>query len=390
MPEYIVTGGAGFIGSRLVAALNRRGSEDILIVDSPVHPAQERNLAALRFKARMGIDEFRAAIHAGSVPPAKTIFHLGACSSTTETDAAYLADNNTYYTRELCRRALAQGARFIYASSAATYGDGSRGFSDDDAVTAILQPLNPYARSKQAFDLTALRAGWLRQIAGLKYFNVYGPGEDHKGAMRSVVHQAFHQIRETGRLQLFQSHRPDIRDGEQRRDFVFVEDAVAVTLFFHDHPEVSGLFNCGTGQARTWLDLGRAVFAAMGQTRVCIGRAGPPDPPLSCSTEASPLLASAGGGSGGPALPMQHACTGLQMRPQIDFVEMPMAIRERYQYHTEADLTKLRAAGCHHAFVSLEDGVREYVQGYLQIEAREVSQETGDSKLETGREKRRH
>ena len=317
MADYIVTGGAGFIGSRLIAALNRRGIDDILVVDRPVHPAQEQNLAALRLKARMDIDAFRAEFRAGRLPPAKTVFHLGACSATTETNAAYLEDNNTRYTAELCQWALAHGTRFIYASSAATYGDGDRGYSDADAVTPTLQPLNLYAKSKQDFDLSALREGWLGRVAGLKYFNVYGPGEDHKGDMRSVVHKAFHQIRATGELQLFKSYRPDFGDGEQRRDFVYVEDAVAVTLFFHDHPEASGLFNCGTGQARPWVDLGRAVFAAMGRA------------------------------------------------PQITFVEMPVAIRDKYQYHTEADLAKLRAAGCRHAFASLEDGVRDYVQNYL-------------------------
>ena len=317
MADFIVTGGAGFIGCNLMGALNRRGIDDILVVDTLDHPAKERNLAGVRWKERLDIDAFRAALRAGRIPPARTLFHLGACSSTTEANAAYLADNNTRCTTELCQWALSNGTRFIYASSAATYGDGSHGYSDDDAVTPALQPLNLYARSKQEFDLAALQAGWLQQIVGLKYFNVYGPGEDHKGDMRSVVQKAFHQIRETGQLELFKSYRPDFRDGEQRRDFVSVKDAVAVTLFFHDHPASAGLFNCGTGCARTWLDLCRAVFAAMGRP------------------------------------------------PRIAFVEMPMAIRDKYQYHTQADLTKLRAAGCQHAFLSLEDGVRDYVQNHL-------------------------
>lgn len=316
-PSIIVTGAAGFIGSNLVAALNRRGIDDILVVDTLDHPAKERNLAGVRWKDRLEIDAFRAALRAGRIPPARTLFHLGACSSTTETRADYLADNNTRCTTELCQWALSSGTRFIYASSAATYGDGSHGYSDDDAVTPHLQPLNLYARSKQEFDLAALRAGWLQRVAGIKYFNVFGPGEDHKGDMRSVVLKAFHQIRETGQLELFKSYRPEFGDGEQRRDFVHVRDAVAVTLFFHDHPEVAGLFNCGTGRARTWLDLCRAIFAAMGRP------------------------------------------------PRIVFVEMPLAIRDKYQYHTEANLAKLRAAGCRHEFATLEDGVRDYVQQLL-------------------------
>ncbi len=317
MAEIIVTGGAGLIGVNLMAALNQRGMDDIVVVDRLDHPAKARNLAACRYRELRDIDEFRSALRAGCIPPARTLFHLGACSSTTEANAAYLSDNNTRYTEELCQWALAHGTRFIYASSAATYGDGSRGYSDDDAVLPTLQPLNLYGESKQAFDLAARQAGWLQRIAGLKYFNVYGPGEEHKGEMRSVAHKAYCQIRETGELRLFKSYRRDFCDGEQRRDFVHVRDAVEVTLFFHDHPEVSGLFNCGTGRARTWLDLGHAVFAALGRA------------------------------------------------PRITFVEMPVAIREHYQYHTEADLTKLRAAGCRQAFVSLEDGVREYVQNYL-------------------------
>ena len=324
MGGFIVTGGAGFIGSDLVAALNARGIDDILVVDRRDHPARGRNLACRRYREYLDLADFRAACRARTLPPATTVFHLGACSDTTETDAAYLEDNNTRYTEELCRWALETGARFIYASSAATYGDGALGYADDDALTPRLQPLNLYGRSKQAFDLLALREGWLVRIAGLKYFNVYGPGEDHKGEMRSVVHKAFGQIRATGELGLFRSYRPDFRDGEQRRDFLHVRDAVAVTLFFHDHPGVSGLFNCGTGRARTWLDLGRAVFAALGRA------------------------------------------------PRIKFIEMPVAIRANYQYHTEADLRKLRAAGCGHEFLSLEDGVRDYVQNYLERQENKV------------------
>ncbi|MGI6098261.1 MAG: ADP-glyceromanno-heptose 6-epimerase [Kiritimatiellia bacterium] len=317
MIKYIVTGGAGLIGSNLVAALNARGETDILVVDNLNHPMKRRNLEGLRYAGYLDKRDLRAALRACEYGSVETIFHLGACSSTTERNLEYLADNNTAYTRELCEWALAGGRRFIYASSAATYGGGEHGYSDAPEIIPLLRPLNAYGQSKQDFDLIALREGWLDRIAGLKYFNVFGPNEHHKGEMRSVVHKAHGQIRRTGSLQLFRSHRPDYRDGEQTRDFVYVRDAVAVTLFFHDHQEASGIFNCGTGQARTWLDLGRAVFAAMG------------------------------------------------LEPNIEFIDMPPTLREHYQYHTEADLTRLRACGCNHVFMTLEAGVHDYVTSDL-------------------------
>jgi ADP-L-glycero-D-manno-heptose 6-epimerase len=221
------------------------------------------------------------------------------------------------YTRELCEWALEVGARFVYASSAATYGDGSLGYSDSDEVTPHLKPLNPYGQSKQMFDVWAMETGVLEKIAGLKYFNVYGPWEDHKGDMRSLVHKAYGQLKREGRITLFKSYRPEYRDGEQERDFVHVSDAVAVTLFFCDHPEVGGLFNCGTGKERNWIDLANAVFAAAG------------------------------------------------LPPRIEFIDMPEVIRDKYQYHTCADLAKLRAAGYKAPFLSVEEGVRSYVQEYL-------------------------
>ena len=315
--SFIVTGGAGFIGCNIAAALNARGYENVLIVDELNHDAKDANLSTLRYRAFLDKTVFRRDLLAGRIAPVDTVFHLGACSSTTETDADYLADNNVAYTRDLCNWCLQHGVRFIYASSAATYGDGSLGYSDDEGLMRQLAPLNLYGQSKQDFDLWALDNGLLDRIAGLKYFNVYGPHEDHKGDMRSVVNKAYAQIRETDELALFRSHRPDYEDGRQDRDFVYVKDAVAATLFFHDHPEVSGLFNCGTGQARTWHDLALAIFATMDR------------------------------------------------EPNIRFIDMPEAIRDKYQYHTEADMTRLRAAGYTAPFTSIEDGVREYVQGYL-------------------------
>lgn len=317
MYSCIVTGGAGLIGANLVAALNQRGETSILVVDHLNHPHKEANLARLKFRDFMDKREFRENLHSGKIAPVKTLFHLGACSSTTETSLPYLEDNNTQYTRDLCQWSLAQGARFIYASSAATYGAGEQGYCDDDKVTPHLKPLNLYGWSKHNFDLWALQKGLLDSIVGLKYFNVFGPGEDHKEGMRSLVHKAYDQILETGKLQLFRSLRPEFRDGEQVRDFVAVEDAVQTTLFFHDQPHVNGLFNCGTGRARTWLDLAHALFSAMGRT------------------------------------------------PQIEFIDLPEQLRESYQYHTEADTLKLAAGGAPVPHTSLEKAVARYVRLWL-------------------------
>ena len=312
-----MTGAAGFIGRNVVAELNRRGSERILIVDDLGSDERWKNLRGLKFEEIYSVAKFREVVQADKLPPTQAVYHLGACSATTETDANYLLDNNTRYTRELCEWCLAKGARFVYASSAATYGDGAQGYSDADAATPSLVPLNMYGMSKQLFDLWALRNGVLGKIAGLKYFNVYGPGEDHKGDMRSVIHKAYGQIRATGAVKLFKSYKPEFKDGEQVRDFVFVKDAVDVTLFCGENGKASGLFNCGTGQARSWVDLAKAVFAAMG------------------------------------------------LEPNIEFIDMPVSLRSKYQYFTQADMGKLRAAGYAQAFTSLEDGIRDYVQGYL-------------------------
>ena len=316
----IVTGGAGFIGSNLVAALNRRGYRNITVVDHVEDDAKRRNLERIAFATYVDKTVFREMLGTGRVPAVRTVFHLGACSSTTETNEAYLRSNNTDYTRDLCEWSLRTGARFIYASSAATYGDGSRGYSDDDGVTPALEPLNLYGASKQWFDLWALETGTLKRMAGLKYFNVYGPWEDHKGDMRSLVNKAYAQILRDREIGLFKSYRTEYRDGEQERDFIHVDDAVAVTLFFMDHPDVSGLFNCGTGVARTWVDLAKALFAAM------------------------------------------------DVPPRIRFIDMPGDIREKYQYHTRAETAKLRAAGYVAPFLSVEEGVRRYVREYLQAQ----------------------
>ena len=315
--KFIVTGAAGFIGSNLVAALNARGDSDILAVDELGTDEKWKNLVGLDFQDYWEKDDFLFALRDDSLGKVDTVFHLGANSSTTEKYASHLVENNYRFTRELCEWCMHHDIRFIYASSAATYGDGSLGYSDSDDVTPTLKPLNMYGYSKQMFDLWAMRHGLFDRIAGLKYFNVYGPREDHKGDMRSVINKAYHQIRETGEVKLFKSYKPEYKDGEQLRDFVYVKDAVAVTLFLHDQADVSGLFNCGTGKARTWNDLVKATFKAMG------------------------------------------------MEPKIAYIDMPESLHAKYQYRTEADMAKLRDAGYEDEFTSLEHGVADYVKNWL-------------------------
>ena len=317
--RVIVTGGAGFIGCNVVSALNAQGADDIIVVDRLGENDKWKNLVGLRYEDFLDKEDFLGRVFADTLGEVDCIIHLGACSATTERDAGYLAENNYRYTRMLCEWCVQHDARFIYASSAATYGDGGLGYSDDDAVTPTLKPLNMYGYSKQMFDVWALKHGHLNTIVGIKYFNVYGPHEEHKGDMRSVVHKAYGQVADTGEVQLFKSYRPDYKDGEQVRDFVYVKDAVAAMLYFHEQRDLSGLFNCGTGEARTWVDLATAVFKAMDRT------------------------------------------------PNIRFVEMPERLREKYQYHTQADVTKLRKAGYVAPFASIEEGVRDYVQSYLAV-----------------------
>jgi ADP-L-glycero-D-manno-heptose 6-epimerase len=318
--RILVTGGAGFIGSALVWALNRRGHRDIVVADIAGTGEKRRNLAPLKFSDYLEADDLRRRIAGGAAGPGpfSTVFHLGACSSTTERDVAYLADNNTAYTRELAAWSLANGARFIYASSAATYGDGRRGMDDRDDDLDRLEPLNPYGRSKHDFDLFARREGWLGRIVGLKYFNVFGPNEDHKGDMRSLVHKAYRQILETGRVRLFRSLNPAYRDGEQMRDFLYVKDAVEMTLHFAEAGSgAAGLYNIGSGEASTWLALARAIFAALGR------------------------------------------------EPAIEFIDLPVELRGIYQYFTRADISKLRSSGFLRPVTPLAEAVRDYVQNHL-------------------------
>jgi ADP-L-glycero-D-manno-heptose 6-epimerase len=313
----VVTGGAGFIGSALVHALNRRGCTNIDVVDIEDHPEKKKNLAPLKYSRLIHPDQFLKQVLDGSLPEIDTLFHLGACSSTTETDVEYLNQNNFQYTQHLAQYSLDRGIRFIYASSAATYGDGGQGYSDDVSQLETLKPLNPYGQSKQDFDMWAQQEGVLGQMVGLKYFNVFGPNEYHKEDMRSMVLKGYEQIRDTGKIRLFKSYKPEYGDGQQVRDFIYVQDAVAMTLFFQDHPEVNGLFNVGSGQARCWNDLAGSLFSA------------------------------------------------LNREPVIEYIEMPDSIRDQYQYHTCAQIDKIRDAGYDRPILSLENGVSDYVNHYL-------------------------
>ncbi len=313
--RVLVTGGAGFIGSALVWGLNQRGHHRILIADRLDTSDKWRNLAPLTFEDYLDADAVLAAIARGALDDVGLVLHMGACSSTTETDADYLMQNNVEYTRTLADWCVGQGIRFVYASSAATYG-GREGALTEDVELETLRPLNMYGYSKHLVDLYATKRGYLDRIVGLKYFNVFGPNEQHKDDMRSMVDKSFRQIAESGRVRLFKSYRKEYADGEQVRDFLYVKDAVEMTLHLAERP-VAGLFNVGSGESHTWLDLTGAVFDAMGKNR------------------------------------------------QIDFIEMPESLRPRYQYNTRASIDRLRATGYDRPITPLAGAVKDYVQHYL-------------------------
>lgn len=313
-----VTGAGGFIGSAVVWRLNREGIDDILVVDTRAAGELSPNLTRLRYARSMDRGEFLAAVRENRLDlPLEAVVHMGACSSTAEQNEEFLRANNTDYSRALAEWCVPRGVRFLYASSAATYGDGSLGFSDDPGTTRRLRPLNPYGRSKQAFDLWVLEQGFDQRVAGFKFFNVFGPNEYHKGPMVSGAYRSFLQARDRGVVTLFRSDHPGFADGEQRRDFVYVRDCVDLVWWFLNRPDANGIYNVGAGVARTWRDLARAVFA------------------------------------------------GLERPESVEFVPMPEGLHAGYQYHTQADPTRLRAVGYHAPFTPLEDAVEEYVRAYL-------------------------
>jgi ADP-L-glycero-D-manno-heptose 6-epimerase len=312
---WIITGGAGFIGSVLLAKLNGEGRDDLLVVDRLERSEKWKNLRHKRFKDYLEADPFLDLLTAGKLGKIEGIVHLGACSSTTETDASFLIRNNYEFTKKLAVWALAKKKRFIYASSGATYGDGSLGYRTDDGVTSQLKPLNMYGFSKHLFDLWALQHNVLKKMVGVKFFNIYGPNEYHKEDMRSVVVKAFEQIRKDNRAELFRSYHPDYKDGEQKRDFLYVKDAVDVVYSMMTDRRFGGLYNVGSGRARSWNDLVGAIFGALGR----------------------------------PA--------------KIEYVDMPAHLRSKYQYFTQAEMA-WRPSNAK-PFRSLEEGVRDYVQTYL-------------------------
>jgi len=320
----LVTGGAGFIGSNLLAGLEARGASELAVCDRLGHGDKWRNVAKRELAAFVQperlmefLEQNRAAI--------ETVFHLGAVSSTTEPDADLIVDSNFTLSLDLWAWCARHGKRLIYASSAATYGDGTRGFDDDGSIAhlASLKPLNAYGWSKNAFDRRVARivqgnGARPQQWAGVKFFNVYGPNEYHKGAMASVAFHTHNRIKRGDKARLFRSHNPKYQDGGQLRDFVWVGDCVDVMLFLHDNPGVEGLFNIGSGKARSFLDLTNAVYAALGR------------------------------------------------KPEIEWVDTPEEIRAKYQYFTEAKVDRLRQAGYAKPMTALEQGVTTYVRDFLE------------------------
>ena len=313
----IITGAAGFIGSCLVEKLNKEGYTDLVLVDDFSQEIKHQNLEGKKFKEKVHRDEFFAWFdqHHKFV---QFVFHIGARTDTAEFSKEILWKLNTDYTKELWNRCTAYGVGMVYASSAATYGLGEFGYKDDHDKIDSLIPLNPYGESKNEFDKWALKQEkkpyfWV----GLKFFNVYGPNENHKGRMASVIFHAFHQIKKTGGMRLFKSHNPEFKDGEQMRDFVYVKDVVEILFFFMLLRKKSGIYNLGSGKARTFKDLTKATFTAM------------------------------------------------NVAENIEYIDTPADIRDKYQYFTEADMSKLRSTGYSKPFHTLEQGVEDYVKGYL-------------------------
>ncbi|HZY81272.1 MAG TPA: ADP-glyceromanno-heptose 6-epimerase [Cyclobacteriaceae bacterium] len=314
----IVTGAAGFIGSCLIKRLNADNFNMIIAVDKFDNPIKNKNLEGARIQEKVDRDQFHRWLDKNN-ELVEFIFHIGARTDTTEFDKAVFDKLNVDYTKEIWKRCVSYQIPLVYASSAATYGLGEIGFKDDESKMKKLKPLNPYGWSKLEFDLWALEQKekpfyW----AGLKFFNVYGPNEYHKGRMASVVWHAFNQIKDTGKMKLFRSHNPKYKDGGQLRDFVYVKDVVEVCMFLMNHRKNSGIYNLGSGKARTFLDLTKAVFKSMNK------------------------------------------------KEDISFIDTPADIRDKYQYFTEAEMAKLKKIGYNKPFASLEEGVKDYVGNYLQ------------------------
>lgn len=315
--KAVVTGGAGFIGSALIWKLNQKGITDIIVVDVGDENKNSPNIANKNISEYIERDKFLELIKSNKLTnDIDLILHMGACADTTETDSAYLLKNNFLYSKELCEWSLKNDTRYLYASSAATYGAGELGYIDRDELTSRLKPLNEYGNSKQMFDLWVLENTLEDKITGFKFFNVYGPNEYHKKDMRSMVNKGYHQIKETGKLRLFKSYKPEYKDGQQERDFIYIKDVLDIIWYFIDDSSRCGIYNVGTGSARTWNDLANALFKAF------------------------------------------------NIESNIEYFDMPDKLKKQYQYFTQADLTKLKATGCDCKFTDIDDAVKDYV-GYL-------------------------
>lgn len=313
----IITGAAGFIGSNLVAKLNSENFNDLILVDDFSNEEKNKNLEGKKYSEKVHRDKFFEWIDENH-RFVEFIFHIGARTDTAEFDKSVFEKLNTGYTKKVWNKCTEYGLPLVFASSAATYGLGELGYIDSHEIVEKLKPLNPYGESKNEFDKWALKQKKKPYFwAGLKFFNVYGANEFHKARMASVIFHAFNQIKATGKMKLFRSHNPDFKDGEQKRDFIFVNDLVNVLYFFMHHRKDSGIYNLGTGKARTFMDLTTNTFKALG------------------------------------------------IEPDIEFIDTPVDIRDKYQYFTEAKMEKLRSIGYDNTFTSLEDGVNEYVTNYL-------------------------
>ncbi len=311
--SLLVTGTCGFIGHRIARTLLQQGKKELILVDARSYLRTRdcaRGLESLPF-----IDRAELFDRLPGLTGVEAVLHMGACTDTGQTDEQYMETWNTGYTQKLWRWCAEKKIPLVYASSAATYGRGEQGYSDDHTLLAGLKPLNLYGRSKHDFDRWALRESRTPPVwHGLKFFNVYGPGENHKNRMASSIYHGFHEIRKTGKMTLFQSHRDDVPDGQQKRDFVFVDDAVRLCLFCLERKPASGIYNCGTGEARSFLDLAHALFQALG------------------------------------------------LKPSIEWVPTPERFRNGYQYFTQADMSKAKKVGYDAAFTPLEEGVAQYVR----------------------------
>lgn len=315
---YIVTGAAGFIGSALVWYLNIQGIDNIWVVDDSLTAIKAKNIEGLRYRKFLEKNEFLDLVLTNQIAESvEAVIHLGACSATTEKNWSFLYENNIAYTQILCEWCIKSGIRYIYASSAATYGDGELGFNDDHEEILGFKPLNLYAKSKQTVDEWALAKGYLDKVVGLKFFNVFGPNENHKGSMRSMVCKAVEQIQKTGKLQLFKSYLPEYGDGEQVRDFIYVKDVVKAVFWLITKPEINGIFNLGSGVTNTWKSLAEATFVAM-------------ERPIN-----------------------------------IEFIPMPDSVINQYQYFTQAEMSKFINKGYDTKWTPLGDAVSEYVKEYL-------------------------